>query len=110
MIRHCVFLQFRPEIPQAERIAIYEAIAALKNRIPGFLDVEISGNVSPEGLDKGFSEGFIVNFDNAAARDAYLADPEHAKVGARIVAATQDGVAGVFVFDLDAGDLGTRGG
>ncbi|MGE0279809.1 MAG: Dabb family protein [Rhizobiaceae bacterium] len=109
MIRHCVFLHFRPEIRHAERIAIYEAVSALKNRIPGFLDVEVGVNISPEGLDKGFSEGFIVNFDTAAARDAYLADAEHAKVGARIVAATQGGVAGVFVFDLDTTDFAKRG-
>jgi hypothetical protein len=57
--------------------------------------------------DKGFSEGFIVNFDTAAARD--LADSEHAKVGLRIVAATQGGMAGVFAFDLDTADLATRG-
>jgi hypothetical protein len=57
--------------------------------------------------DKGFSEGFIVNFDTATARD--LADSEHAKVGLRIVAATQGGMAGVFSFDLDTADLATRG-
>ena len=103
MIRHCVFLRFRPEIPRSERSDIYDAIAALKSRVPGFIDVQAGINASPEGLDKGFAEGFIVNFDSVAARDAYLADTEHAKVGARIVAAAADGIDGVFVFDLDTG-------
>ena len=57
--------------------------------------------MSPEGLDKGFSEGFIVTFRDAAARDQYLADEEHAKVGAAIVAAAEGGVDGIFVYDLE---------
>jgi hypothetical protein len=101
LIRHCVFLRFKAEVSQAERTAIYEAVSALKSRIPGMRDVESGSNRSPEALDKGFSEGFIVTFDTASARDAYLSDDDHAKVGARIVAATRGGPEGVFVFDLD---------
>jgi hypothetical protein len=101
LIRHCVFLRFRAEVTRAERLAIYDAIAALKQRIAGMIDVQAGANASPEGLDKGFAEGFIVTFENAASRDAYLVDEEHAKVGARIVAAVEGGIDGVFVFDLE---------
>jgi hypothetical protein len=100
MILHCVFLRFRPEIGERDKLVLYAGIAALKPRIPGMLEVQAGPNASPEGLGKGFEDGFVVTFADAGARDRYLADEEHAKVGARIVAATEGGVDGVLVFDL----------
>ncbi len=97
---HCVFLKFRPEITVAQKAEIYSEIAALQGRLDGLMAVDIGDNLSPEGLDKGHSEGFMVTFADSAARDRYLADPEHQKTGAKIVAATEGGLAGVFVYDL----------
>jgi len=105
MIRHCVFIRFRPEISSEEKAVIFGEIAALKARLQGFLAAHIGANVSPEvGMDKGFAEGFIVDFTDAAARDAYLEDEEHRKTGAKIVAAAEGGVAGIFVYDLEIAD------
>ncbi len=102
MIRHCVFIRFRPEISADEKTLIFSEIAALKSRLAGLLATYKGGNVSPEvGMDKGYSEGFIVDFADAAARDAYLADPEHQKTGAKIVAAAKGGIDGIFVYDLE---------
>ncbi|MDF8352550.1 Dabb family protein [Ensifer adhaerens] len=102
MIRHCVFIRFRPEISSEEKAVIFGEIAALKARLPGFMAAHIGSNVSPEeGMDKGFAEGFIVDFTDAAARDAYLEDEEHRKTGAKIVAAAEGGIAGIFVYDLE---------
>lgn len=102
MIRHCVFIRFRPDVTQAGKDEIFAEIEALKARIPGFLAAHVGANVSPEiGMDKGFSDGFIVDFDGPAARDAYLGDEEHRKTGAKIVAAAVGGIAGVFVYDLE---------
>lgn len=102
MIRHCVFIRFRREIPAGERQAMLAEIAALKGRLPGLLAVHIGANVSPEaGMDKGYGEGFIVDFRDAAARDAYLADPGHQATGRKLVAAAQGGIEGILVYDLD---------
>ena len=101
MIRHCVFLRFRSDVPQAEKEGIWGDLTALKAQVPGFLALHVGANVSPEGLDKGFSEGFIIDFDGPAARDAYLAHPDHVKLGSRIVAALEGGVAGVLVYDIE---------
>lgn len=101
MIRHCVFIRFRKETTAAEKAVIYAEISALKGRLPGLLAVHVGDNVSPEtGMDKGFAEGFIVDFENAAARDLYLADTDHRRTGARIVAAAEGGIDGIFVYDL----------
>ncbi|MFP5076985.1 Dabb family protein [Rhizobium sp. YIM 134829] len=102
MIRHCVFIRFRPAVTPAEKAEIYRGIAALGERVAGMRTVHHGPNVSPEtGMDKGFAEGFIIDFDHAAARDAYLVDDEHRRLGALIVAAAAGGVEGVLVFDLE---------
>ena len=103
MIRHCVFFRFRPEVPEAEREAIYAGLRALVGRIPGLLSAQFGPNTSSEGLAQGFNHGFIMDLADAQARDTYLADPEHQQAGARLVAALQGGRDGLLVFDLDMG-------
>ncbi|MCF3639682.1 Dabb family protein [Rhizobium sp. TRM95111] len=105
MIRHCVFIRFKPGLAEHLKTEIYNEITALKDRIPGFLAAHVGINVSPEtGMDKGYSEGFIVDFDDTLARDAYLVDEEHRRTGAKIVAAAQGGIEGVLVYDLEIAD------
>lgn len=102
MILHCVFLRFKAAIQASEKQEIFEAVVGLKSIIPGILDVKFGPNVSPEGLNGGFVDGFIVTFDTAESRDAYLIHPDHVTVGERIVGATDGGLAGLLVFDLIA--------
>jgi len=102
MIRHCVFIRFRTNVSKDERDEVFGEIVGLRRHLPGILAVRTGRNVSAEvGMDRGFADGFIVDFIDRMARDEYLADAEHQRVGARIVAAAEGGIAGVFVFDLD---------
>lgn len=100
MILHCVFIRFKAAVQPAGKQEIYEAIAALKTVTPGIVDVKYGPNVSPEGLNGGFRDGFVVTFESPEARDAYLSHPQHLEVGERIVAATDGGLSGLMVFDL----------
>jgi hypothetical protein len=100
MIRHCVFFRFRADVPETERAAIQADLAALRDHLSGMGPVLFSGNVSPEGLSQGYAHGFTIDFDSAAARDAYLVDPAHQKAGGRLVAALEGGVNGLIVVDL----------
>ncbi|MBA8877148.1 Dabb family protein [Phyllobacterium myrsinacearum] len=102
VIRHCVFIRFRDDIAAAARQEIYKDLEVLCGKLPGVLSFHARKNVSPEvGMDKGYSEGFIIDFADAGARDTYLDDTQHRTIGGRIVAAAVAGVEGVFVFDLD---------
>ncbi len=101
MIFHCVFLRFKAAVQAAEKQEIFEAVAALKAFIPGMIEVKSGPNVSPEGLNGGFVDGFIVTFEDAKSRDDYLVHPEHVKVGERIVAALDGGLSGLLVFDMN---------
>jgi hypothetical protein len=101
MIRHCVFVKFRPDVGAAVREAIYDDLRALVGRLDGLLTGSFGANVSPEGLGKGFNDGFTMDFRDAAARDVYLVDPGHQAAGGKLVAALQGGVDGLVVFDLE---------
>ncbi len=101
MIRHCVFIRYQPGTSDDLKRGIYEGLAGLQDHHPGFLGIEYGGNVSPEGMDKGHSEGFIINFADAAALNAYLVDDEHLAIGARLVAAAEGGKDGILVFDME---------
>ena len=100
MIQHCVFLRFKAAVQETEKQAIYAAIAALSDVVPGMLEVKAGPNVSPEGLSGGYNDGFIVTFEDEMVRDYYLKHTKHIEVGERIVSATDGGLAGILVFDL----------
>ena len=77
-------------------------MVALGSSLPDSLAVQIGDHV--QRRDKGPSEGFVVDFDGPAARDAYLADPQHQKTGARIVDNAVGGLDGILVYDIEIAD------
>ncbi|WP_237152465.1 Dabb family protein [Oryzibacter oryziterrae] len=107
MILHCVFLRFPAGFPEASKQALYDEVARLQAVVPGMIGVRSGANMSPEGLARGFEDGFIVTFKERMSRDAYLVHPQHVVVGDKIVAATEGGLDGVFVYDLELADLPT---
>ncbi|WP_332688085.1 Dabb family protein [Devosia sp.] len=104
MIRHCVFVKFRSGVSRDERADIYAGLAALVGQVEGLLSADFGPNISPEGMAKGFHDGFIMDLADEAARDRYLVDPAHQAAGARLVAALEGGRDGLMVFDLKVGD------
>lgn len=103
MIRHCVFVRFREEVTTYERLALFMTIDALRKVIDGMGDAHYGTNVSPEGLGRGYDDGFTIDFEDAASRDAYLTHPYHQSAGAALVAAAEGGLDGILVFDLAIG-------
>ncbi|WP_299130343.1 Dabb family protein [uncultured Amaricoccus sp.] len=100
MIRHMVLLRFRAEVSAGERAALMADLGGLRARLPGIVGFTTLRNVSPEApVVHGFEDGFGVDFRDAAARDAYLADEGHRAIGARLVAACDGGIEGLIVFD-----------
>jgi hypothetical protein len=80
-VRHVVVFKFS-EGATAEQIqTVTDAFRGLKDSIPGILSFEHGVNNSPEGKNQGFTHVYMLTFENAAARDAYLPHPEHKKFG-----------------------------
>ena len=101
MIRHVVLFKLRAGLGGSVANEIFAALKALKNEIPGIIAVSCGADVSPEGLQRGHTHAFTVDFTDAAARDAYLPHPAHQKVGGMIVASSESGVDGITVLDWE---------
>lgn len=80
-LMHVVSLKFKPEATPAQIQEVEKAFRALKTQIPRIVSLEWGTNVSPEGLNKGFTHAFVLRFRNDKDRDAYLVDPAHKAFG-----------------------------
>ena len=100
MIRHIVALRFKSDTTAQTKASLYADLAALQAVIPGVLAFHAGPNVTVEPLSRGFDDLFWFDVRDVAVRDAYLIHPAHQAIGARIVAATEGGTEGVFVFDV----------
>lgn len=76
-VRHVVHFKFKADADKAQVQKVVEEFAALKKKIDVITEMEWGTNVSPEGLDKGFTHCWIISFKDAKARDAYLVHPAH---------------------------------
>jgi len=100
VIRHCVLCRFRKDVDETELADIEQRLFALCESLPNVLDASFGPNASPESLDAGFAHGFVIDFVDEAARDAYLIDDDHQAFGADLVGRLDGGTAGLVVFDL----------
>ncbi|MEN9937174.1 MAG: hypothetical protein RLZZ387_3753 [Chloroflexota bacterium] len=80
-LRHIVAFTFREGAPEEHIRQITDAFRALQHAIPGIRSFEHGVNNSPEGKHLGFTHVYLLTFEDAAARDAYLPHPEHVRFG-----------------------------
>lgn len=100
MIHHLVLLKYKPNVTEAQKQNFYQELQNLKAALPGFVGLHQYQNCSPEkGMDKGYQEGFQMDFKNEAARDIYLLDSTHQAIAEKLVNACIGGAEGIFVFD-----------
>lgn len=96
MIRHFGMFQFKSGVTAAQIDECFSEMKGMVGKIPGLLDMEHGPYESAEGLNDGFTHGFIMTFDTAASRDAYLPHPEHERVRDIVVSRLER----VVVFDF----------
>ncbi|HWX00716.1 Dabb family protein [Collimonas sp.] len=76
-IRHLVLLRFKQDTPASEQAHCMRDFAGLADLIEGIVDFEHGANISPEGLDKGYTHAAMITFSSQAFRDAYLVHVAH---------------------------------
>ena len=76
-IRHVVHFKFKKDADASAVQKVVDEFAKLKAQIPAIESLEGGKNVSPEGLDKGFTHCWIAGFKSEADRDVYLKHPAH---------------------------------
>jgi hypothetical protein len=96
-VHHVVLLKFKPDTTVATVAALFEALARLPAVIPGIERFRGGPYSSPEGLNQGFTHGFVTTFVSAEARNGYLSHPEHERVKEQFL----PGVADVIAFDFE---------
>jgi len=102
VIRHLVFLNYAEDVTQSTKDALMRDLEALREEIDGVMAFHARPNLSPETpLVHGLTEMFWIDFRDAEARDAYLANETHKAIGARIMDSLDGGPNGIFVCDVE---------
>lgn len=82
--RHVVFFKFKDDASANKVAAIEQAFVELSKKVPTVTGFEWGTNVSPEGLNYGFTHCFLVTFKDKAGLEVYLPHPEHEKFVAQL--------------------------
>lgn len=96
-IQHMALVKFKPEVNTKKIEYLYDKLAELQKIIPGITHFSGGCYSSDEGLNQGFTHGFLMTFESVEARDNYLPHPEHERVKAEILPCIND----IIVFDFE---------
>ncbi len=96
-VKHLGVFQFNPDVSENEIQSCLTALRGMVGQIDGLQEVLCGPYDSPEGLNDGFTHGFVMTFDCAASRDAYLPHPNHEVVKDQILPRLER----VIVFDFE---------
>lgn len=97
MIKHIVLMKVKSDTSAAQMSDLMGELAGLKNRIDGIVDFSGGDDVSGGERSQGFTHGFAMNFVDHDALKAYLPNPIHKAVGAKVRALNES----VLVFDYE---------
>jgi hypothetical protein len=75
--RHVVLFKFKDSAPPEQVQSIEKAFIELAGKIDTVKGFEWGTNVSPEGLNDGFTHCFFVTFADKAGLEVYLPHAEH---------------------------------
>jgi hypothetical protein len=98
-VKHAVFLRLKPTTPAATLQQFFQGLAGFGRYVPGMKDFSGGPYSSPEGLNKGYTHGFVMTFADEASRNTYLDHPEHEKIKHLILPWIEGGLEGVVAFD-----------
>ena len=97
-IQHMVLVKIKPEVTPEKITELFSQLAKLQHLIPGITYFSGGSYSSSEGLNQGYTHGFLMTFESVDARDAYLPHPEHERVKATLLPC----IDGVIAFDFEA--------
>jgi len=101
MIRHIVLTKFRSDVTEETVAQIYSGLAKVAEGLPGAGGFTGGRSESPEQIERGYMHGFVIDFDDWAALDAYQNNETHKALGAQLVENAVGGIDGILVLDLE---------
>jgi hypothetical protein len=75
MVEHVVLFKVTPEATEEQKERLIAELGALKDKIPGIVDLSVGRNFSDR--NQGFEVGLVVRFVDRAALEAYGPHPAH---------------------------------
>ena len=95
MITHVVLLQPKTEVTNDEITMVLDHVQALKQAIPGIIDVQ--GGKNRSNYNQGYTYGFIMRFVDAEHLKAYASHPAHQAVSEELQQISQK----IIDFDIE---------
>lgn len=71
-IQHMVLFKIKAGVTTEKISQLFSQLAELQQLIPGITYFASGPYSSPEGLNQGYTHGFLMTFESLDARDAYL--------------------------------------
>lgn len=105
MIRHIVLIRFKSDLSDDHIATLFSELHRIEGKIPGLLSITSGKSESPEKMERGYMHGFVADFSDWEALEAYQNHPEHQVLGAKLTDAAIDGKGGILCFDLPVGAL-----
>jgi hypothetical protein len=99
MVQHVILLKWKPEATSEQIEAVIEGLLALKDKIPGILEVRAGEDFS--GRNQGYTHGAVFLLKDRAALEAYFPHPMHRKLVDELIQPIRDNSLG---FDFDVPD------
>lgn len=96
MVRHYGVFKFKEYVQDEEIEECFRRMKGMVGRIDGLTDMEYGPYNSGEGMNQGFTHGFLMTFSSVEARDEYLPHPIHEEVKEFVVPKLDQ----VIVFDF----------
>ena len=101
MIRHIVLIKVADGVPKEDIDLVFDILGNLKKLIPGIISFDAGENCSVEGLARGYTHVFMMDFVDSNARDVYLPHPEHQAVQEPLFKILADDEDNVLVMDFE---------
>lgn len=96
-VKHIALFKFKEGTAQEHIDNVLDQLLELSESMDGIEDYVGGTNNSPEGLNQGLTHGFVMTFSDPAARDAYLAHPDHERFKTGVLPSIES----VLVFDFE---------
>jgi len=89
-VKHIALVRFKEGTSNEQIDELFDALLDVTENVEGVEDYVSGPNTSPENLNKGFTHGFVITFQDAATRDAYLTHPDHEQFKSKFVPLIDD--------------------
>lgn len=101
MIRHIVLIRFKDDVTEQKVSDLFAELHQIEGKLTGLLSITSGKSESPEKIERGYMHGFVADFADWEALQAYQDHPMHQALGAKLVANAVGGLDGILVFDLE---------